>query len=316
MDSFEELQQNIFSECIAVLEKVSKSASPEELIQQQHEIYEVCSRIGFLKIQGDHAKHTATSYDFENQYLITQFIDEPQQLSLHKAAADARQETPLENVAVLGDIEEPHNDHHEPAPAASILEMAEKLPEIEPEKVPSSSPEVFAEEADSEHLPTEEESAEEIIAEATLNEEAYERNVELMEKEQKELQEEHREKKIRLASIKSLKTSVQSLFDDDMLAEKTERQGSVAKSIVPLDYMEAKKDRSDLKLDLNDRIAFTQKLFDGSQAALNETIQTLNAFKTVDQAREYLSDIYYQRKWDKAEDYAQRLWSLVENKFL
>lgn len=72
----------------------------------------------------------------------------------------------------------------------------------------------------------------------------------------------------------------------------------------------------DFKLDLNDRIAFTQKLFDGSQSDLNQAVQTLNSFRTVEQAQRYLSDLYYERNWQQAEEYAQRLWSLVENKFL
>lgn len=64
------------------------------------------------------------------------------------------------------------------------------------------------------------------------------------------------------------------------------------------------------------RIAFTKTLFDGSQTELNETINLLNSFKTLDEAKEFLSDEYYKRKWEKHEDFAQRLWSLVENKFL
>lgn len=72
----------------------------------------------------------------------------------------------------------------------------------------------------------------------------------------------------------------------------------------------------DFKLDLNDRLAFTDTLFKGNQQHLNDTISKLNSFKTVDEAREYLSDIYYQNNWSKHDEYAQRLWSLVESKFL
>ena len=51
-------------------------------------------------------------------------------------------------------------------------------------------------------------------------------------------------------------------------------------------------------------------------AELNEVVAKLNSFKKLDQAKDYLSDVYYERNWQKVDEYAQRLWSLVENKFL
>ena len=80
--------------------------------------------------------------------------------------------------------------------------------------------------------------------------------------------------------------------------------------------MEAEKPKPQFKLDLNDRIAFTKTLFGGSQSELNEVVGNLNSFKTLEEAKEYLSDLYYQKKWSKVDEYAQRLWILVENKFL
>jgi len=132
------------------------------------------------------------------------------------------------------------------------------------------------------------------------------------------------EKKIRLAHIKGMK-AVQSLFDDDHLQighshEKTDEirpdAGSILKTNIPTNFMEAEKARPQFKLDLNDRIAFTKMLFGGSQTDLNEVIGNLNSFKSLDEAKEYLSDLYYERKWNKVDEYAQRLWILVENKFI
>ncbi|MGE8534791.1 hypothetical protein [Chryseobacterium sp. JV274] len=135
----------------------------------------------------------------------------------------------------------------------------------------------------------------------------------------------HQEKKIKLANIKGMK-AVQSLFDDDPLerefpnekehvAEK-EDSGSILKSNIPTNFMEADKQKPEFKLDLNDRIAFSKMLFEGSQTDLNDTVFQLNQFKTLEEAKEYLSDLYYERKWNKVDEYAQRLWILVENKFL
>ncbi|WP_374465030.1 hypothetical protein [Chryseobacterium sp.] len=140
------------------------------------------------------------------------------------------------------------------------------------------------------------------------------------------LEEYHREKKIKLANIKGMK-AVQSLFDDDHLERDLPKEekpapavkedtGSILKSNIPTNFMEADKLKPEFKLDLNDRLAFTKMLFEGSQADLNDTVYQLNQFRTLDEAKEYLSDLYYERKWNKVDEYAQRLWILVENKFL
>jgi hypothetical protein len=133
------------------------------------------------------------------------------------------------------------------------------------------------------------------------------------------------EKKIKLANIKGMK-AVQSLFDDDHLErempkEKTvpvekEDTGSILKTNIPTNFMEAGKAKPEFKLDLNDRIAFSKMLFGGSQSEMNEVINNLNSFSTLEDAKEYLSDLYYHKKWNKVDEYAQRLWILVENKFL
>lgn len=138
----------------------------------------------------------------------------------------------------------------------------------------------------------------------------------------------HHSKKFKLSHIKGLNI-VQSLFDDDHLMNipeetKEEEQKQVTphknpslqKNNMPTDYLEAEKQLPDFKLDINDKIAFTKVLFGGSQVELNEVVAKLNSFKKLDQAKDYLSDVYYERNWQKVDEYAQRLWSLVENKFL
>ncbi|WP_144281275.1 ring-infected erythrocyte surface antigen domain-containing protein [Chryseobacterium echinoideorum] len=133
------------------------------------------------------------------------------------------------------------------------------------------------------------------------------------------------EKKIKLANIRGLK-SIQTLFDDDPLEREKEEKpetsvmkedaGSLLKSNIPTDFMEAPKPRPEFRLDLNDRLAFTKILFGGSQTDLNNAISELNRCKNLEEAKEYLSDLYYDKKWDKVDEYAQRLWLLVENKFM
>ena len=133
------------------------------------------------------------------------------------------------------------------------------------------------------------------------------------------------EKKIRLANIKGLK-SIQTLFDDDPLEREISQEkpasilnedaGSLLKTNIPTDFMEADKQKPEFRLDLNDRMAFTKLLFGGSQTDLNHAVSELNRCRNLQEAKEYLSELYYDRKWDKVDEYAQRLWVLVENKFL
>ncbi len=128
-------------------------------------------------------------------------------------------------------------------------------------------------------------------------------------------------KKIKLSNIKGIH---KTLFDDDPLervqaSEPTSEPkeiGSLGKSNMPTDYMEAPKPKPEFRLDLNDKIAFTQHLFKNSQVELNQVVHKLNEFDNIDDAKEFLSDLYYHRNWEKADSYAQRLWTLVENRFL
>ncbi len=133
-------------------------------------------------------------------------------------------------------------------------------------------------------------------------------------------QAESHDKKFKLAHIKGLKIA-KSLFDDDHLEElekpsQVQNSGSLLKNNVPTDYMEAPKPKPEFKLDLNDKIAFSQYLFGGSQSELNQVVSILNSFNSLEKAKEFLSDIYYERDWKKVDNYAQRLWTLVENRFL
>ncbi|MGL6038972.1 MAG: hypothetical protein ACRC0E_08810 [Soonwooa sp.] len=128
-------------------------------------------------------------------------------------------------------------------------------------------------------------------------------------------------KKIKLSNIKGIH---KTLFDDDLLERIQASEsismpkdiGSLGRSNMPTDDMEAPKLKPEFRLDLNDKIAFTQHLFKNSQVELNQVVHKLNEFDNIDDAKEFLSDMYYLRNWEKADSYAQRLWTLVENRFL
>lgn len=71
----------------------------------------------------------------------------------------------------------------------------------------------------------------------------------------------------------------------------------------------------DFRLDINDTIGFSKMLFGGSQNELNMVVNTINKMTDLEDARSYLSEIYYEKNWHEVEDFAQRLWILVENRF-
>ncbi|WP_326987398.1 hypothetical protein [Chryseobacterium sp. MP_3.2] len=132
------------------------------------------------------------------------------------------------------------------------------------------------------------------------------------------------ERKFKLANIKGLK-AMRSMFEDDPLEKIEEEEalekkeidaGSLLKTNISTEFMEAVKKKPEFRLDFNDKIAFTKLLFNGDEADLKQTIEQLNSYENIEDARTYLSELYYKKEWNKVDEYAQRLWNLVENKFL
>ena len=115
------------------------------------------------------------------------------------------------------------------------------------------------------------------------------------------------DKKFKLSNIKGMK-AIHSLFDDEMFDAPVQAAPITATPSTT-------HSKNDFKLDLNDKIAFTKTLFGGSQTDLNDAMRIINDCGNLEEAKEYLSDLYYDRNWSKVDDYAQRLWTLVENKF-
>ena len=80
--------------------------------------------------------------------------------------------------------------------------------------------------------------------------------------------------------------------------------------------MEASNKRPEFRIDFNDKIAFTKLLFGGDEAELRKMVEQLNSYEHLEDARQFLSEVYYKKDWRNVDEYAQRLWTLVENKFL
>ena len=66
---------------------------------------------------------------------------------------------------------------------------------------------------------------------------------------------------------------------------------------------------------INDKFMFINELFDGNLREYNETIETLNGFKTLDQAGDYLDLMRRKNFWDTGSNAFKKLQELVERKF-
>ena len=75
--------------------------------------------------------------------------------------------------------------------------------------------------------------------------------------------------------------------------------------------------KSNLQVELNDRIAFVKHLFEGNQEDFNRVLSQLNSFKTEGEAKNFIKNMVKpDYDWSESEEYEQRLTSLIERKFL
>jgi hypothetical protein len=75
--------------------------------------------------------------------------------------------------------------------------------------------------------------------------------------------------------------------------------------------------KNNIQVGLNDRIAFVNQLFDGSQQDFNRVVSQLNSFKTEEEAKNFIYEfVKPDYDWSTKEEFEQRLIQLIERKFL
>ncbi len=75
--------------------------------------------------------------------------------------------------------------------------------------------------------------------------------------------------------------------------------------------------KNNIQVGLNDRIAFVNQLFDGSQQDFNRVVSQLNSFKTEEEAKNFIEEfVKPDYDWSAKEEFEQRLMELIERKFL
>ena len=331
MQNLQDIQEKIFFESKTILETLSRINSKEELLAKQDLFAEVTDRIAFLRILEKN----------KDSFMSDDTVEKP-----------AQEES---RIFSGNEIMSPEFSHFDDAPLEEDVIEEEVMFTNELNEIENEEPEVSTEISAEKPLEIEEEAVEEELLADIETEYSYEERVAQKEKEFQELEERRRkivefnkedvihpqkpeifheekkpehhsvEKKIKLAHIKGLKV-VQNLFDEDPLerleeekthmAEPKTESGSILKTNIPTDFMEAEKKKNEFRLDLNDKVAFTKLLFNGDADELKTTVDKLNSFDNLEDAKQYLSEVYYKKDWRKVDEYAQRLWNLVENKFL
>jgi hypothetical protein len=327
MQNLLELEEKIFFECQNILDSLSKINSKDELLSKQELFYKLTERISFLKL-----------LEKNQEIFRTESILQPSEQEV-----DALTEN--EMLIDKGDLPQPEDEELEEVIFNNELNEIEPLDTVEvqtSEETPKKHSESHFNNSEIEEIPNQsidDEPIAELIKEDVVPETIIEtpsdntenrgkiidfenKIVPSVEKTEIDKEENtfHTEQKVNLAPIKGMKI-IESLFDDDPLERIQENTPNTPKSniITSSDVANVStpsKKNIEFRLDMNDKIAFSKNLFGGSQSEMNDTINILNSFKTLDEAKEYLSDIYYEKKWEKVDDYAQRLWTLVENKFL
>ena len=331
MQNLQDLQEKIFFESKTILETLSRITTKEELLAKQDLFAEITDRIAFLRILEKNREL------FSSASPVIRFEEED-------PGSAAPNEIMSPDFAGFDD-----STMEEDVIEEEVM-FTNELNEIENEEATAETMQSLDDAIEFGMEEAEEEILAEIVTEQTYAERVTQKEKEFLELEERrrkivEFKKEevihppqneifhetdhphhHSEKKFKLAHIKGLKV-VQNLFDEDPLEkieeedkavmhDKNRDSGSILKTNIPTDFMEAEKKKTEFRLDLNDKVAFTKLLFKGNDEELKYTVDKLNSFDNLEDAKQYLSEIYYQKDWKKADEYAQRLWNLVENKFL
>lgn len=337
MQNLQDLQDKILFETKNILNSLSQIDTKEELLSKQDLFIEITDRIAFLRILEnnkdffiveENAIISNDSFNFnrtEDISLNQEDIEEEVQFT--NEINNIEEEETIEEISVnsenLVEDNPPANDYEEIDEIYSFLndiEVEEKeIPLVVEQEEPNYQERVLQKEK--EFLEYEERRR--TIVE--FNKEDLPQSIVTEPFEDENQDNSLTERKFKLANIKGLK-AVQNLFDEDPLEniqqenfqmiEKPHDAGSILKTNISTDFMEAEKKKPEFKLDLNDKVAFTKLLFKGNDEELKLTIDKLNSFDNLEDAKQYLSEIYYDKDWQKVDEYAQRLWNLVENKFL
>ena len=124
----------------------------------------------------------------------------------------------------------------------------------------------------------------------------------------------------------SLEDELQKAYESDEAAslfEKATKDQPVIEESEPKAEQDQKRSLNDalfqnnIRLGLNDRIAFVKHLFNNSQEDFNSVLSQLNSFDTEKEAKTFINKfVRPDYDWTDKEEYEQRLIELIERKFV
>lgn len=308
MQNLEDIREKVFFETKTILETLVTINSVDELLAKHDLLIEATSRLGFLRILE------------RNEDLL----NSPQSSSLPTFSEGDKDDFETEEEVIFtNELNDIDSDKREDAEIAQHINSGEDYayssattPVETALPITDGSPEHKNLQKNHYNTSAEEKIEDEGVFSEETNEKKSAAQPEMSIAENETL--EQAERKFKLASIKALKgvKNSEPEHKNEEVSSGDVPSGSLLKSNVSTDFMEAERRKPEFRLDLNDRVAFTKSLFGGNVEELTATIAQLNSFTNLEDAKQHLSDIYHQRNWKHADEYAQRLWSLVENKFM
>lgn len=113
-------------------------------------------------------------------------------------------------------------------------------------------------------------------------------------------------------------TSVADEFKDAISADYAADLFEKAEKIeITKKSLNDKLSQTQLQIGLNDRIAFVKHLFAGSQSDFNRVLSQLNTFSDEAQAKHFIETVVKpDYNWENEVEYEERLFALIERKFL
>ncbi|MBV2224031.1 MAG: hypothetical protein KUL74_04170, partial [Cloacibacterium sp.] len=276
MQKLQETQERLFAEIKELISKISSFSNEEDFIAEVGVFTELQEKVISLKNYSEMLSviraEENVEQDIERQ-VINFEIDTKKVDDFSQPVAEIEEELEEEPAVEENAVAEKLDEEYFIEKEQNINELAEN---IEKEKEQEISEITLAKEEmekkdEEERLHEERRKIIDIPAPVHHHEEKPEPTSEektVSQEESHHETKEHHEKKFKLAHIKGLKATVQSLFDDDPLEHIQEKidvthipeekkAPSLLKTNLPTDYMEAEKTLPDFKLDINDRIAFT-----------------------------------------------------------
>jgi len=294
------MKKRLEAELISIAHRILKLKNKSEVDQLYKETQKLYETLTVLKFYQDNFESVKNDLD-------AAVLEE-------KLAQNLEAETPLEVLQEVEPVQEPE-----------VVVESEEEPEIVAEEEIEEEV-MISEEAEEEVEPVlEEEMEEEVVTETDEEEPVFKPIFELVEEEEDEIEPAETASEVnsetKHVALEDLlgenyvdpvfvKPNEVSLFSSETLMEPNEVTEPKATS---LNSAFGKT----MEIGLNDRVAFVNNLFAGSNEDFNRVISQLNTFDNLAEAKDFLNDMVIPdyNYWVGKEEYIERFMEVVEKKF-